>query len=423
MSSIFASPLEGGSVLPVTEQVGIEEVLPQEEQIPFRDQFKVDTFLFNRNDDLSLEAGRLHARIYQADGNGYINSEDIDELGLIKADVDTYADISEYFYTKEDEVSVVARQIPTSKKKGIESLPTLKDFSCDAEVLAKVAGVGHVSEIKPSEVVEISGLAAEGENTHWSVVRLYSEMMRSSMEKGHKLWVMSTDERLTPLLEYMLQGNLKELGESKHYMGSMTDPRCMNPQEVLNTYLDMSEDQLESDEFIAKTRDIFLSSLEGMNVDKLSEETITKLINNGIDVEKSSKVLRLIKRNKVAVTIGASLTAYAAARAVPLASIDEFNGSPAIFAALDIGTVPTYMAGLSMLYGRAKSNMRKAAGGLLASASFIAPYAYMYAEGEDYPGYVNGIVGALVISGIAKEVRSRQKSRKLEETLATDFEN
>lgn len=407
----------------------IIEVVPPQEVASFRDQNPVSKFGFDPLDGLSLEAGRLHARVYLKEDNGYVTPEDIDERGLLTEEADPYTSASTYFYASDEEISVVARQISVPskqgsrqerkqiKEQGIGYLPTLKEFSCDTDVITATAGVEQLSDLKDSEVVEISGLASEGDGTHWSVVRVYSEMMRTSMEEGHKLWVMSTDSRLTPMLDFILLDNLKEMGESKEYMGSVSDPRCMNPTEVLRSYLNLSEDELKDNDFIAKTRDIFFGSLEGMNVDRLPDDIVEGLIEAGVNIEKSGKLRGMFKKHKASIVAGSILTAYAGARAIPLAGIDEFSGSPAIFAAIDIGTVPPYTAGLEALYSRKSRLARKIGGGVLASASFIAPYAYLYAEGEEYPSYVNGFVAGMIAVGVAADVIPKRLARKRSEQL------
>lgn len=381
------------------------------------DLLPVTKFQFDPTTEESIKAARLHARVYASTENGYISPDSIDENGVMTASADPYALGSEYFYYEPKEnQAVVARQIPAVKDKGIVSLPVLQEFECYPEIITEVAGVGRLSDIKFSEVVEISALASEGDSAHWSVVRVYSEMMRNSLEKGHKLWVMATDSRLTPLLDYILLGNLKDMGSSKDYMGSVSDPRCMNPEKVLEAYLELDH-MNTNDEFILKTKEIFLNSLDGMNVDNLSPHIIEKMEKLGIVTEKSGSIRKYLKNNKAAVIGGAVLTGYAALRAVPLATVDEFHGSPLVFGALDVGTVPPYVSGLNMLYGQARSLARKAIGGAMASASFAAPYAYVYSKGSEYPVYVNGLIGAFVLGGVSKEIIARRRQTKADNQL------
>lgn len=418
MTAFPASFEENARILDLATVAPVDNI--DAEQLSYRDLHPVDKFYFDPSSEVSIKAAQLHARVYLSEENGYVSEESVNELGILAEEVDPYAYGSEYFYyeadSEHDNVAVVSRQIPADKKSGIISLPTLREFECDPGILAETAGVGKISEIRPSEVVEISALASEGEGAHWSVVRLYSEMMRNSLEKGHKLWVMSTDSRLTPMLDYMLLDNLRTIGESKEYLGSVSDPRCLSPEKVLEAYLDLDDSEV-SDEFLLKTKEIFLNSLEGINVDNLPTSLVEKLEISGINVEQGGTIRKALKKNKAAAIAGAALTGYAALRAVPLAAVDEFEGSPVVFGALDVGTVPSYVVGLNLLYGKTRSVAQKAIGGVVASASFAAPYAYIYAEGQEYPMYVNGVIGAFVLGGVAKEVVSRRRAKKAEDRL------
>jgi hypothetical protein len=62
---------------------------------------------------------------------------------------------------------------------------------------------------------------------------------------------------------------------------------------------------------------------------------------------------------------------------------------------------------LSKKIGRVAS---KSIGATVASASFIAPYAYFYSQGEEYPTYVNAVVAGLVgVAGMSEYIRHRRE--------------
>jgi len=369
-----------------------------------------------------IEAQKIAGEAFLEEG--YVQCEDLTADGRL---VDGYTPMSDHFVHRASETRVAARQIRASES--ILDLPTLKEFSVDPSVLTEAAqgegwseiDTGMTASIKPEQVVEISSLASVNGAAKAdvgfgdpAVVDLYIKMMVHSIEQNHKLWVMATDHRVTRKLKLLIGEDLKQLGDPKEYMGSDTDPMCMNPATVVNTFI--SGDRGARHDGI---RNRLLEAFEGFNAENADPKVVEALSDAGVE-SIHGKTKGVLKRRAPEAIALSALTAYAAARAVPLAFIKEFNGSPVVFGALDIGTVPPYVVGLSW-YMRATSSIRKKALGLgIASASFVAPYLYLYAEGEDYPQWVNGAVAGFATAGVAKEVISRRSAKKEKKRIASE---
>ena len=361
---------------------------------------------------------RLHAAVYMREG--YIEADEIDDDGYIVEGVDPYRQRSDYFYTVDEDVDFVGtcRQIRCDRKDGIASLPTLSHFRIMPDKLLGVAGADKLADIKPKEVVEISALATanmEGGKAynHEKTVELYASMLRRSVDEGHKIWVMSTDSRLTEILNDMMGGHFVPIGESADYIGSRSDPGAMNVEDLLRYFLSSDADSLY--------RDTLISKLDGIDTSLLPEDIAETIEASGIETVKINGVVKYLKKPEVIAS--AALAAYAAARAVPLAAVEEFSGNPYVFGAIDIGTAPTYAFGLKWLYSSRSETATKAKGAIVASASFAAPYAYVYANGENYPVAVNAVIGGFVLGGVAKEVITRKRKSKKESTLETALVN
>jgi hypothetical protein len=103
-------------------------------------------------------------------------------------------------------------------------------------------------------------------------------------------------------------------------------------------------------------------------------------------------------------------------RAIPVAAIPEFDGNPFIFAGVDIGTAVTQVWGMEQ-YLKGKTRLRRAIGATTAVASLVAPYAYVYANGEDYPVYVNAVAGTLISGAVLGEVIKTKKDITLQRDL------
>lgn len=207
------------------------------------------------------------------------------------------------------------------------------------------------------------------------------------------------------------------LGPSRFYMGSETDPMCLNPAHVVEEFL-----KLPDSDWRAPIRDRMISALAGVTPPPRSGIAAV-LRAGGVKVTETSRLASAWRGHKPEIVAVVVLLAYTALRAIPLAHVEQFTGSPWIFFALDAGTVPTYAIGLGLMYRSNFSTWTKAAGGALASLSFVAPYLYLWATGDDYPAYVNAIVALFLAFGIVKEIWARRRRSGVERRLARSLTN
>ena len=106
-------------------------------------------------DDITRKAMALHTSVYR--DRGFIGEGDIID-GYFR---DQYTDRSRYFFQENERREVGARLISATRKQGIMSLPTMKNFRVDPDVIASTAGVSRISDLSYKKVVEVSGLASE----------------------------------------------------------------------------------------------------------------------------------------------------------------------------------------------------------------------------------------------------------------------
>ena len=188
-------------------------------------------------------AQELHTKVYLE--KQYIEQEDLDDTGIF---TDEYSDRATYILAQNGQRQSTCRYISANKKEGIRSLPTARHFSLDATEIQRAIG-GRLADMKSSEVIEVSALASvrldgavkeDSElrklNTTWL---LYSEILRESLDNGHRLWLLNTHDELVRSLEGVLgKEQIYRLGEPKMHMGSVTVPVALNPQEVILSALE-----------------------------------------------------------------------------------------------------------------------------------------------------------------------------------------
>jgi hypothetical protein len=356
---------------------------------------------------------------------GFITEENLTDGFYI----DPYTERSLYFVVRNGNKIATVREISCDKT-GLASLPTLEHFNCDPQIITETAGVNRLSELSRNEVVEISGLSAAPVNngiesqdnlevkikksdTLDAIPALYGEMLRAAVEKGHRLWVSNMESDLMQVIGGMIgEEHLTAIGERKKYMGPATTPIAINPRNVIESIFTVKEDEPAHMPYY---RDYLRMILKGVNVDKVPKKFRELLDENQVETERSH-LLQRTKQKKAELATQALIFGYSATRAISGASVDDFHGSDQIFVGGDLITSVTYTKGMWMFY-KGRTLKERAIGAALAGPSFIAPYAYYYAEGKDYPASVNIVAGTLATLGLAAEVMRRKSAKNTEEKI------
>ncbi len=378
-----------------------------------------ERFSSDRISDITNKARALHASVYR--NRGLVGDENIVD-GHFR---DEYTERSRYFFYENDDREVGVRLISATKKQGIMSLPTMKNFSVDPDLIANTAGVNRVADLSHKKVVEVSGLASRYKKDRansgvtdeaFDPVRLlYANLLRHSLEQGHELWALNAEPGLLRDMRNRLgHDQVVTIGEKQAYMGPPTTPAVINPQRVVQSVLD--SDNEENQAYLRK-------ALDGLDGKNLTDELKAQLDKHGISYINHSRTRKILTDPR---TLAYSvIVGYSAARALPVTGIEEFDGSVPLLWAIDVGTAVPYTWGmietfssnttLSKKIGRIAS---KSIGGTVAAASFVAPYAYFYSQGEEYPAYVNGVVAGLVgVAGVSEYIKYRRE-RNLRQQLA-----
>lgn len=366
----------------------------------------------SQGETIKQQSQELQTTVYL--DKGYITADEIDDDGVYR---DAYVDRSVYFFAENSLRDSTCRYIKADKKDGIMSLPTAKRFSIDHDVVLAASGVDRLSSLQPKHVIEVSALASMqrgdiniGRRGKLDTTRLmYARILRDSLDQGHKLWLLNTHEALVRHLEIMLgKEQIYRLGETKEYMGSPTVPVAINPQDVVRTAL---IDETPTGEM---KRQYLKEMLRGVSDRHLDQEMLGLLDEHDIPYERSTALKRTLRHRKALAYAG--MVGYTAARAIPVANVDGFEGNAGVFFAIDFATAFPYTWGLVEVV-TAKKPSRRIIGGAVAAGSFAAPYVYFWAEGNDYPSWVNGVVGGIIGVAGLMAVNGIRKDKKTEGLL------
>jgi hypothetical protein len=406
-SPVLGQPIAAGEALP-------SPVTPERDS----DHHTIKLFTSEHpefGDEVDTLYMKLHGEVYL--DQGFIDETKINPIGLYK---DEYTARSTHFYAINGRKIAGARQIKANKADRVgywESLPTAQKFSIDPEVLKKVAGVEHLSDLKRDEVVEISGLVSrrkedgdKGGGDLDAVIALYSQMVATSLEKGHKLWLLNVDPAFQRRLSMLLGAErVHTLGEKQKYIGPETVPIALSPAEIVRHVLS-SEDPAS-----LKIRQHFNEVFPGVNDRRIPKDICGLLKANGIETKHYPEALKMLASRKA---LGyAAIMGYSAFRAIPASGVDEFTGSVAALWGIDVVTAAPYTWGLMETFS-GRTIPRRVIGALTAVATFIAPYAYFYKQGNVYPPGVNAAVAAFVGIAVASNMISRRTARKRDAKIA-----
>lgn len=342
---------------------------------------------------------------------GYVKPEELTN-GLY---IDEYDSRSTYLFAENGQKVTTVRQIRATKKDGLLSLPTSKNFQIDPEALRLAADVQSLADLKPREVVEISGLASDRKEDGIAggfdaTLSIYSTMLRLAIEQGQKLWVQNTTPAVVGQLRLLIgRQQLHQIGEPKMYMGSVTTPIAINPQEVVRKLLGSTDPRFDFH------KRYLSEAFKGIDARRAPKDILELLEANDIQ-HTSPSILYKGMHDKRVVTI-AGLLAYTGARALPLGDLDAFHGDVSVFWGIDALTAFPYGWGLALMYDKNASIGKKAVGAAVAVPSLIAPYAYMYAKGENYPPFVDYLVAGIVTGAVAKDAITRTRHNRREQAI------
>lgn len=377
--------------------------------------------------DLVQEAGQeLRTQVYLE--HGFITEDELDSDGVYR---DKYEDRSVYFYSRNGTKDGTIRMIDCDAKKrgGIASLPTFEDFSIEPELLKEALGVERLTDIDPKKTVEISALASmfkkdPGEKGELDAIpALYSIMLRHSLEQGHTAWVFSTHPAVQKILKGLIgEEQLHQVGDPMYHMGTKDTPYVVKPQEVVRKLLGSSDPKYDFHKLYL--RRIF----DGMDARNVPKDIRDILDANEIEYQTPSRMERILssRKNLGRLGVNGALIAYTTARAVPLSQLHQFHGGDigvGIFWGLDTAPVPLYVWGMEKTFSNKSTTRERALGAVAAAGTFAAPYAYAYAEGSHYPGYVNAAVAGFIGLAVGTEAVKRVSRKRQEQDLTARLVN
>lgn len=298
--------------------------------------------------------------------------------------------------------------------------PLARRHRIDARRVRELAGVARCGDLGIRRVLELPVLA-DLSTTTAPQLRLpdgagwrLGQALGHALEQGVRLWLCEVAAEAVPLIT-------RTIGDGLVHVVSLPGPIdddapaapaptgvdddaapsavpapaetvviAMSPLALLLALTDDGDD----------SRRYLRTVLAGVDTLRCSSRAIGALQRSGVEVVPRSRTLRMLW-NPVALAY-LVVFVYSSLRAVPVAFVPGFHGRIWVLWTIDVLTAIPYTWGLvEMVAGR---RIRYRLLGLLTTlVTFLAPYAYFWTKGRNYPPEVIAVVVAMIVGSAGLE--------------------
>jgi hypothetical protein len=414
------------------------------------EQVSNDMECFSTDDpELILKARQLMARVYlQRD---FVTRSEITEEGVLREDSDPYGSHSTYYVVvPKGQKSVLAtvRIINYDPQKGESSFPVMKyRESFDARAREILASVDSANLVEVSALARDKHLAASGTAALMLYKRIFIDALYQHAH-GKKSLIMACNPTLFKNFGLLFGESFIRLGPDLPYPGQPASPAILSTEEATVNIARVSRDKKNPYRGVQEGVVKYFGA--GANADLLSDEILSALetygygelldkmkANDWNDVaQREKRALRILKRGAIMgklkellkryrpellAIIG--LIAYTVARTgvvaesiAPVTSAVDWR----TFLGIELVTTAPYVWGIGDLARNANNDdyktSRKMSAYALAGSAFVAPYAYLAAEGTLHSGQGAIVAGGLIAISIGpallKQVTKQLKHRR-----------
>ncbi|MDO4612748.1 MAG: hypothetical protein Q4B10_01605 [Actinomycetaceae bacterium] len=266
------------------------------------------------------------------------------------------------------------------------------DLTLDPERVRIATRVERIGDIRDRFIAEIDRLPRD--DTGGVDTSFMTGLLRDSLRKGERLWLLPLDEDAEQALREWLPDGcpLIMLGPLQDRAGHRVTPNGVSPRRLVECLLTSSR---------PGDADQARHALEGIDGLKVPMAVQDHMQHRGIPHVSRGRVARLASNPKFLAYIVVLI--YSALRVLPVTFVKEFHGSLLVLWCIDLGTAIPYTWGILAVVTAGKLRVRLA-GLVTAIVTFVAPYVYFGAHGRDYPPTVIAVIAFLIASTFVLEV-------------------
>lgn len=265
-------------------------------------------------------------------------------------------------------------------------LPVLRGATVDVDKLMKVARIRLLAELGKREVRQVSLDTLCDRST-------MLEELRTSLEDRCILWVLRCeDDSERERIEESFPGLLRVIG----YYDSEAIVVGLHTHSVMRYVLEELPDSLP-----------IFDDIDTAYLPRDIEHALKKA---RIPLHHTAWVERKLREPKSWVYM--TIFIYSALRALPVVFVPQFHGSIFWLWTIDIVTAVPYTWGLLEMF-TAPRFLRRFAGFATTVITFMAPYIYFWAHGDNYPHSVVAFIAIMITLSVASEVWRFINERRL----------
>jgi hypothetical protein len=397
--------------------------------------------------DLILQARQLMADVYLK--RDFVSHSEITDEGVLSEESDPYGSHSTYYVVvpkNQKTVLATVRIIHYDIQKDENSFPVMKhkqDFDPQALEVLESAGIENLVEV--SALARDKKLAASGT----AALMLYKKIFVDACyddDNGQKSLIMACNPVLFKTFSLLFGDSFMRLGPDLPYPGQVACPAILpvraasiniakasrdkkNPyrgvQEGVVQYFGAGANAHRLSEEILSALDTYgygelLAKMKTNDWDDLAqrEKQALKIVKRGAVI---GKLKELVKRYRPELLAIIGLIAYTVARtgvvAESIAPVTHADWR--IFLGIELATTAPYVWGMGDLARNANNDdyktSRKVSAYALTGSAFVAPYAYLAAEGilhsEQAAIVAGGLLVLSIVPALIKQVRNKLEHR------------
>lgn len=361
----------------------------------------------------------------------FVSADQIDRDGTLTQEADPYASHSTYYVVLDrasNQMVATSRRIHYDPARGEASFPV---WEHKAELNPNY--VSQVEQIGLDKCVEISALVRNPafKPDRRITMELYRQMFQDvwrAGDAGEKIFLMACKPSLYKTFRKIFDGSIERMGEDLNYPGEIAVPALFRTTEGSASLINKAGESVFKNRHNWIHRRVVKYMMVGADVEKFDPSIINALQNGpfektldnlGVERPPTPTFAERLKNHKPEIGVGAFLIGWTALRTLGVVEgvSPDTDVDWRVFLGIEVATTPSYIIGVrdtvrSILHPEQYSRRQKVKALLMGGGSFLAPYAYVTAEGHDMPSGAWAGVGAFAAASVALFLSKVRKGRK-----------
>lgn len=364
----------------------------------------------------------------------FVTPDQLDAGGRITEAHDPYLSQAEYYVirnTDTDAIAATCRKIHYNADKDEAAFPLFEHLDqLYPDKVAKLRDIGFRNVAELSSLVKNPQEDVDGQAVLTLYRQLFQNAWRADNEGREAAYIMACNPKLYKRLRFLFGDLVEQLGPALEYPGQEVVPAMIVTRSGTAAWIRESRHWSNPHAYVYRkgVRALF-TGVDAEQLDPiLSEALVASGYADILQPASEKREVAGVSRRPEAIA-AAVLLGYTAARtlAVKEAIAPGTTVDWRIFLGIEVATTWPYAKGMGTLLRSAArpqqfTARQKWRAGSVAGSSFMAPYAYLVAEGSNMPteGWVGtGVLAAVGLTALVMKLRNARREHQ-SESVATE---